>query len=51
MMNINCEKLGNNLDDSEDDFRNYSQKMLILRVFQQIFCEMLIGGGKRFYTD
>ena len=43
-MNIDCEKLVNNLDDSEDDFRIYFQKIVILRFVQQLFCEMLIGG-------
>ena len=41
----------NNLNDSGDDFRSYFQKIVILRVVQQIFCEMLIGGRKIVYTD
>ena len=45
-MNINCEKMINNLDKSEDGFRNYFQKNVILQVAQQMFCEMLIGGKK-----
>ena len=32
------------MDDSEDNFRSYFQKILIPRVVQQIFFEMLIGG-------
>ena len=36
------------LDDSEDKFSSNSQKILILRVIQQIFCEILIGGRKLF---
>ena len=38
----------NNLDDSGDNFRSYFQKIIILQVFQQIFCEILIGGRKTF---
>ena len=50
-MHVGCEKMMNNLDDSGDSFRGYFQKIVILRVVQQIFCEMLIGGRKMFHTD
>ena len=39
------------MDDSEDDYRSYFQKTVILRVVQQIFREILIGGRKIAYTD
>ena len=33
-----------NLDNSTDDYNGHLQKIMILKVIQQIFCEMLIGG-------
>ena len=48
MMNIDCEKMIGNLDDSEDYFRSYFQKIVILRVVQKILYGMLIGGN--FFT-
>ena len=51
IVNIDCEKVIGNLDNSEDDYRDYIQKIMILQVIQQIFCEMLIGGIKMVYTD
>ena len=41
----------NNLDDSEDNFRSYFQKIVILQIIKQIFCEMLIGGRKIVHPD
>ena len=34
------------MDNIEDDYRGYIQKIMILQVIQHIFCEMLIGGRK-----
>ena len=39
------------MDDNGDDFRSYFQKFVILRVVQQIFCEILIGEIETVYTD
>ena len=39
------------MDNCEDVYRGYIQKIMILRVIQQIFCEILIGGRKIVYTD
>ena len=50
-MNIDCEKIIDDLDGSEDEFISYFQKILIMRVIQQIFYEMLICGRKLVYTD
>ena len=49
-MNVDCEKIINNLDNSVDDFISYLQKIVILQVVQQIFCEILICGRKIVYT-
>ena len=46
IMNTNCDKIIENLDNSEDDYRNYIQKIVILQVIKHIFCVILIGGGK-----
>ena len=48
MMNIDCEKIIEHMDNSEDDHRDYIQKIIILQFIQQIFCEMLIGGRNVF---
>ena len=37
--------------DQKDDFRGYIQKIMILQVIQQVFCEMLIGGRKIVNSD
>ena len=39
------------MDNNKNDFKGYIQKIIILQVIQQIFCEMLIGGRKIVYTD
>ena len=40
-----------NVDDSEDSFRSYFHKIVILQNFQQILCEMLICGRINFHAD
>ena len=37
IMDIDCEKIIHNLDDSEDDLRIYYQKIVVLRVVKHIF--------------
>ena len=39
------------MDNSEDYFRGYVQKIMKLQVIQHIFCEMLIGGRKIVNSD
>ena len=34
------------MDNSEDDYRVYTHKIMILHVIQDIFCEMVIGRRK-----
>ena len=46
IMNIDCEKIIESLDNSKDYYRGYIQKIMILQVIQQNFCEMLIDGRK-----
>ena len=36
-MNIDCDKIIENMDNSEDDYRIYIQKIMILQVIQHIF--------------
>ena len=43
-MNIDCENIIENLDNSTTDYRGYIQKVMILQVIQHIPCEMLISG-------
>ena len=50
-MNIDCEKIIENMDNIEDDYRGYIQKIMILQVIQLFFCEMLIGGRKIVNND
>ena len=45
-MNIDGEKNIEHTNNSKDDYGGYIQKIMILQVIQQIFCEMLIGGRK-----
>ena len=45
-MNIDCDIMLTNLDNSIDDYNGLIQKIMILQVIQQIFCEMLIGEEK-----
>ena len=51
IMNIACKKIIEILDNSEDDHKCYIQKIVILQVIRQIFCEMLTGGRKIFNSD
>ena len=44
IMNIDCDKSTENLDNSEYEYRSYFHKIMTLQVIQKIFCEMLIGG-------
>ena len=37
MMNIDCDKILEELDDSEDEFRSFIQKQLILQFIQIVF--------------
>ena len=46
IMNIDCDRILANLDNSIDDCNGHIQKIMILEVIQQIFCEMFIGGKK-----
>ena len=39
------------MDNNKNDFKGYIQKIIILQVIQQIFCEMLIGGRKIVNSD
>ena len=39
------------MDNSEDDYKGFIQKMMMLQVIQQIFCEMLICGIKIVNSD
>ena len=50
-MNIDCDRMLTNLDNSIYDYNSHIQKILILQVIQQIFCEMLIGGRKIVNSD
>ena len=45
-MNIDCERMLTNIDNSIDDYNGHIQKIMILQVIQHIFCEMSIGGEK-----
>ena len=51
IMSIDCDKIIENMDNSADIYRGYTQKMIILQVIQQIFCEMVIGGRKIVNSD
>ena len=51
IMNIDCDRMLKNLDNSIDDYNGHIQKIIILQVIQQIFCEMLIGGRKIVNSD
>ena len=36
-MNVDCEKIKENLDNSEDDYKGYIQKIMIVQVIQYSF--------------
>ena len=42
-MNIDREE---HMDNSEDNYRGYIQKIIILQVIQHIFCVILVGERK-----
>ena len=46
IMNIDCDRMLTNLDNSTEDYNGHLQEIMILQVIQQIFFEMLIGGKK-----
>ena len=46
IMNIDCDMMLRNLDNSLDDYNSHIQKIMILQVIQKMFSEMLIGGRK-----
>ena len=50
-MNIDCDIMLTNLDNSIDDYNGHTQKIMILQVIQHICCEMLIGGRKIVNSD
>ena len=45
-MNIDCDRILTNIDNSIYDYNGHIQKIMILQVIQQTFCEILIGGRK-----
>ena len=49
--NIDYEKIIEHMDNIEDNYREYEQKIMILQVIQQIFCEILIGRRKFVNSD
>ena len=51
ILNINCDKKIDVLDESEDEIISNIQKIMIMRVIQRIFCEILIGESKIVLTD
>ena len=51
IMNINLDRMLTETDNSTDDYNGYIQKIMKLKVFQQIFCEMLVGGRKIVNSD
>ena len=51
IMNIDCERLLTNLDNSTDDYNGNLQKIVVLRVIQQIFCVLFIGGKNIVNSD
>ena len=51
IMNIDCDILLENLDNSTDDYNGHLQKIMIPQVIIQIFCDILIGGDKIVNSD
>ena len=51
IMNIDCDMMLRNLDNSLDDYNSHIQKIMILQVIQKMFSEMLIGGRKVVNSD
>ena len=50
-MNIDCDMMLRNLDNSLDNYNSHIQKIMILQVIQKMFCEILIGGRKVVNSD
>ena len=50
-MNIDCEKIIEELDYSEEIFRSYFQKILILQVIKHIFMKCSLAKERIIYTD
>ena len=50
-MNIDCDRMLTNIDNNTDDYNGNIQKIIILQVIQQIFCEILIGREKTVKSD
>ena len=50
-MNIDCDRMLINLDNSKDDYNGNLQKIMIPQVIQQIFCEILVGGRNLVNSD
>ena len=51
IMNIDFVKMIEHLDNREDYYRSYNQKIMVLQVIQQIICEMIFDGRKFVNTD
>ena len=51
IMNIDCDRMLTNIDNSTDDYNGHIQKIMILQVIQQIFCEILKGGKQIVNSD
>ena len=51
IMNIDCDRILTNLDNITEDYNGHLHKIMILQVFQLMFCEMLIGGEKIANSD
>ena len=51
IMNIYCDIMLTNIDNSLDYYNSHIQKIMILQVILHIFCEMLIGGRKVLNSD
>ena len=45
-MNTDFEKVIEHMNNIEDDYRGYIQKIMIPQVIQHIYCEILIDGRK-----
>ena len=50
-MNMDYENFIEHMNNSENDYRGYVQKIMILVVIQQFFCEILVGGRKTVNSD
>ena len=50
-MNIDCEKIIEQLDDSEDEFASKFQNIMIMQEIKRFFGERLIGGIIKVYHN